>query len=119
MQLSFPFLALIFYKYIMSQKSKKTENFLAINLSLEKRDPVAEFLFQKKNQEIEQDNYLKNLVNDYFLDHITEDSISQYISQKYFYDFSRSYNQQVTICDKNDFLFISSAEVETNCWSFF
>jgi len=113
----------IFSAYILQiyNESKEQENrkFLAINLSLEKRDPVAEFLFQKKNQEIEQDNYLKNLVNDYFLDHITEDSISQYISQKYFYDFSRSYNQQVTICDKNDFLFISSAEVETNCWSFF
>jgi len=100
-------------------KEMENRKFLAINLSAEKRDPIAEFMFHKKSLLIENDTALQKAVTDYINDSISIDSLTRYISREHFSDYWRNYDQQVTVCDRNDYLIINPENVEIGCWEFF
>lgn len=108
----------LLHKFI-SAKEKENRKFLAINLSTEMRDPVAEFMFLKKSLVIESDTNLHKAVAGYIYDSISIDSLTRYISREHFMDYWRNYDQQLTICNQKDLLIVNPENLEIGCWDFF
>lgn len=92
---------------------------LAVNLSSEQRDPIAEFLFQNESDEIFNDDTLKTIINDYGRDNFKNQYFESYFLTNYFKGHWDKYDVQFTICSASDILNIQPDGIELNCISYF
>jgi two-component system, NtrC family, nitrogen regulation sensor histidine kinase NtrY len=90
---------------------KEKRNLLAVRLGIE-RDPIAEMLFAKHEDD---------LMNDPFLSHgeQSEDSIANYLRRKYFGESWNNYIVQVTVCTPRKTLNIQPQNYLVDCHSYF
>ena len=105
----------IFGTYILSKsnniKERDHRKLLAERLVIE-QDPVAEYLFGGLEKEMAKDSiitvYLTGLPE-------TKETLSKYISDKYFTGFWEKYDAQITICEPMDSLLIEQENIISEC----
>ncbi len=100
---------------------KETEfrKLLAVKLSSEQRDPLAEYLFTEIYETAISDLNLKEYLNSYLQGNNNQDSLTNYIRHKYFSGYWKKFDSQFTICSSEEFLIVQPNNLEVNCFSFF
>lgn len=100
---------------------KETEfrKLLAVKLSSEQRDPLAEYLFTEIYENATNDFTIKEYLYSYLQGNNNQDSLRNYISHKYFSGYWKKFDSQFTICTGDEFLIIQPNNIEVNCFSFF
>jgi two-component system, NtrC family, nitrogen regulation sensor histidine kinase NtrY len=101
------------------QKEKEHRKLLALHLASEKRDPVAEFVFNKNVSLIQNDTLIRTKLESYNDESDLNGDLEDYIVREYFSEYWRRYDHQVTICSSNDQLLLRPDEVAVDCWMFF
>lgn len=106
--------------HINNQKKElEHRKLLAIYLASEQRDPIAEYLFDKKSAIIKSDTSIITLSKLANLNPSYLDSLDAYLSKTYFSDYFSKFDQQITVCNKEDLLIVKPNDIETGCWEFF
>ena len=113
----------IFTTYLLnrSNQTKETEklNLLAIKL-VTKRNPVTEVLFEQVERRLHADSLLNQWINpDFRGKRPTQDSLIGYLQSKYFKDYWKKYQVQITCCDETKELRIQPQGYLVSCDSYF
>ena len=99
---------------------KEKRKLLALKLG-SPRDPMAEILFSKVEQEIMKDSVLEKIIADSsaFNPDQIEDSLEESIQKKYFRGYWNNYTLQVTLCTGNKMLHVQPQNYLINCDRYF
>ncbi|MCD4683197.1 MAG: HAMP domain-containing histidine kinase [Bacteroidales bacterium] len=112
------FSTLILYQ-TNQRNEKENRKIIAQKLALQ-RDPVAEYLFEKITQEIEQDSALQNLLYEYSsINDADPERIISHINRNYFSNYWKNYDLLITICDSSKLLDIQPEDYLINCFDYF
>lgn len=103
-----------YYEY-STYKEREKRKLLASQLSID-QDPIAEFLYEKLEDNIKQDTLIKKILLEAEPD---ETMISGIITRNYFKGYWSKYNLQLTICQPGQILIIKPNNINTDCDSFF
>jgi signal transduction histidine kinase len=98
-------------------KSKQITENLAESIS-QKNDPAFEIMFAEISDKLLSDGQLQLYVND---SNINIDVILNYLSDKYFNGYFKSYDLNLNMCQNKDLLFVTESdnELDHNCFNFF
>jgi signal transduction histidine kinase len=98
-------------------KTKQIAKNLAESLS-QKNDPTFEALFAEISNKLILDGQLQTYVKD---SNIDVDVILNYLTEKYFGGYFKSYNLDLNLCQAKDILYVAESddEVNYNCFDFF
>lgn len=100
-------------------KEKESRKLIATTLG-EERDLVAEFLFEDISGRLSYDTALVRPVRKFLFEGVDNyDSISSYITEKYFDSYWDKYNLMITICDDSRSLDIQPDDYVINCNEYF
>jgi two-component system, NtrC family, nitrogen regulation sensor histidine kinase NtrY len=99
---------------------KEKRKLLAVKLSME-RDPLAEMLYSKYENDLLNDPVLKNYSKQNLSEgfDLTDDSIASYLHKKYFRESWNNYTVQITICHKKKILRIQPQNYLIDCETYF
>jgi signal transduction histidine kinase len=99
-----------------SKVKQITEN-LAESIS-QKNDPAFETMFAEISDKLLSDGQLRLYVKD---TNINTDVILNYLGEKYFNGYFKSYDLNLNLCQKEDMLFVTESDNESdyNCFNFF
>jgi signal transduction histidine kinase len=100
-----------------SRKAKQITENLAESIS-QKNDPTFETMFSEISDKLLSDGQLQLYVKDANVD---IDVIFNYLSEKYFNGYFKSYDLSLNLCQKKDVLFVTEQDNEANynCFNFF
>lgn len=99
------------------KNERKFRETSAMNLEME-NDPYLESYFLSHVETIKQDTHLIKLVNNRDIES-NDDSIYQYISNKYFDSYLGVYNINLIHCDENSLITVMPDNIETSCYDYF
>jgi len=102
-----------------SLKEKENRKLLAIQLSSEQRDPLAEYIFQRESDKIYNDEKISNYLNNYGLEYFEYNEFYNYFLVHYFSGYWKKYDCQITICRSDDILLMQPDDIDVNCFSYF
>ena len=102
----------------LTEREKEKRKLLASELT-SKRDPLMEYEFYKASNEIIADSALFKLLAEWQAQHIEDQVIHKYISDKFFNNFWNSYDLLITICKPEDVLNIQPEGYLENCFLYF
>jgi signal transduction histidine kinase len=99
---------------------KEKRKLLALKLSIT-RDNLAELMFSKAEQQILGDTLLMNIISKDTLSNTdeTDDSIEEYLHNKYFMGYWNNYTLQATVCSENKMLQLRPNNYLINCKTYF
>lgn len=100
-------------------KEQEYRKLLALNLASEQKDFVAEYLIKDLSGKILKDSIIQLQFKNYDSNDFDDQGIKKYIYSEYFSGYWKKYNQQITICDDQDFLLIQPDNISTQCKVFF
>jgi two-component system, NtrC family, nitrogen regulation sensor histidine kinase NtrY len=103
-----------YYEY-STYKEREKRKLLASQLSLD-QDPIAEFLYVKLAENIEQDTLIKRILLEPNPD---QTKVTDVITKNYFNGYWSRYNLQLTLCQPGQILNIKPDDINVNCDSFF
>ena len=109
------------YALHQNNDSKETEyrKMIAVKLSSEQRDPLAEYLFSEIYDTAQNDSILDAYLHDYLNEDIAQDSLNEYMRAKYFAGYWEKFDMQITICTQDENLLIQPENIEINCFDYF
>jgi len=82
----------------------------------EENDPILEYLFDGVKQEIKEDQQLRQLAKEYWLN---KEMVDDYIIEKHFQAYWSQYQIQLSFCAAQDSIYISNWETSTSCINYF
>jgi len=111
-------------------KEKEYRKMLAVKLSTEQRDPLAEYLFSEIYTSALSDESLQNFLSSYLrlkaeqgsmaiATQEQQDSLIFYMKEKYFTGYWDKFDSQFTICTSDEYLSIQPENIEANCFDYF
>ncbi len=121
---TFPLIALYIFVFsvfstlvlnsLKDYKEKEYRKILAYDLSSEK-DPIAESIFLEIEQQVKNDESLKEMLKDY------PDNQEEIVKQveRHFKGYWYKFDMFITLCAENERLIIKPSYVEANCFDFF
>lgn len=102
-----------------SFKEREYRKLLAVNLSSEQRDPIAEYMFQRESDRIYSDETLFEFLNAYGSSQFDYDKFYNYFTNRYFTGYWKKYDCQITICTPEDVLILQPDDYNVNCVDYF
>ena len=105
--------------YWSTKKVEKKKSYEAKIISqklAEEEDPIAEYLFEQAQEEIQNDELIKEKLPEYWKN---KELIDQHLKQNYFDSYWDSYEILFSICSPNDSLYISSWDASVSCFDYF
>ena len=102
------------YRFNHMKEMNKRHTY-ALKLASE-QDPVAEYMFLEIEENLFNDNQLKNMV---LRDPYNTGAIYRYLQYHYFYDFWGKYDLQITVCRPDEVILLRPSDIEVNCLWFF
>ena len=97
-------------------KKKSYEAKIIAQKLAEEEDPIAEYLFDQAQIEIQNDERLKQQLPEYWKN---KEAIDQHIKQNYFGSYWDSYEMLFSICSPVDSLYISNWDESESCFDYF
>jgi signal transduction histidine kinase len=101
------------------KKEREYRKMLAVKLSSEQRDPLAEYLFSEIYNSASNDSTLNRFLYSYLEGNEEQDSLASYMKEKYFSGYWEKFDMQITICAPDEDLLIQPENIELNCFDYF
>jgi signal transduction histidine kinase len=101
------------------KKEREYRKMIAVKLSSEQRDPMAEYLFSEIYNTAQNDSTLQGKLYAYLDDDFAQDSLIEFMKNKYFSGFWEKFDMQVTVCTPEEYLLIQPENLEYNCFDYF
>ncbi len=100
-------------------KEREHRKIIAVKLSSEQRDPLAEYLFSEIYNSAQKDSVVNHFLYSYMQENEEQDSLTYYMKEKYFTGYWEKFDLQITICNPDEYLLVHPENIEFNCFDYF
>ncbi len=101
------------------RKEREYRKMIAVKLSSEQRDPLAEYLFSEIYNAALKDSILVLHLYSYLEENEEHGGLSDYMKEKYFTGYWEKFDLQITICNPDQYLLVHPENIEFNCFDYF